>query len=419
MLDALPPPLPSKPDHKCGRGGQTFAVILSLGLGIFLADAIVSLLDDSLILLFDLHILTLIRGMLFSSALLVAILIYGLMGLTPVIPKRQFLPLTLFNLVANLAVVPFAIYFYGRIQQVAWGMSLCQVILGLGILYWVQGGLKFRWPLLAANQLEAWRFSWRNLIVFLLVNAFVLLPAIILYLVFGAALALDHFSDGFVALRPVGLTVQVRKYVRNDGKTIQLVPMSHVGEFDFYRTLSESFPTNSTILMEGVTDHKNLLTNHISYKRMATSLGVAEQHEEFAPRGKLVQADVDVEQFTASTIGFLNAAMLIHAKGLNAWTALELMRHSPPPHFEERLFEDLLGKRNRHLLEEIRARISQSEHITVPWGAAHMPEIAREIQKMGFRLVETQKHVAIRFRSTGHRNGNGRPGKGQDSQGPK
>jgi hypothetical protein len=393
-----------------------FAILLSLCLGLFLADAVVSLVDDSLILFCDIHILTVIRGILFFFAMLMAIVIYGLMGLTPMIPKRLFLPLTLFNPVAGLVAVPFLIYFYGRIQQIAWGVSFSQVILGLSILYWVQGGFKFRWPLVAENQLKARRFSWRNLSVFLLVNVFALLPALIVYFVLCAALAVDHFSEGFVALRPVGLTVQVRKYVRNDGKTIQLLPMTHIGEPDFYRKLSESFPTNSIILMEGVTDNRNLLTNKITYKRMARSLGVTEQQEEFKPRGELVQADVDVEQFATNTIGFLNLVMLIHSKGVDAETLLKVMQFSPP-HFEEQLFDDLLRKRNRRLMEEIHARLPQSENIIVPWGAAHMPEIAKEIQKSGFRLDETQEYVAIRFRSAGDKSKSA--GKGGDSGKPK
>jgi hypothetical protein len=136
---------------------------------------------------------------------------------------------------------------------------------------------------------------------------------------------------------------------------------------------------------------------------MATSLGVAEQQKEFKPRGELVRADVDVEQFATNTISFLNLVMLIHAQGVNAETVLKVMQFSPP-HFEEQLFDDLLRKRNRRVIEEIQARLSQSENIIVPWGAAHMPEIAKEIQKSGFRLDETREYVAIRFRSAGNEN---------------
>jgi len=393
------------------------AVLLSLCLGIFLTDAVVSLVDDSLILCFDVHVFTAIRGFLFFFAMLMAVVLYGLMGLTPMIPKRLFLPLALFSPVSGLIVVPMMIYFYGWIQQIAWGISCCQAILSLSILYWAQGGWKLRWPLMAESRLQERRFGWRNLFVFLSVNVFVLVPGVIGYLVYCTVLAVDHFSEGFVALRPDGLTVQARRYVRDDGKTIQLFPMSHVGETDFYQKLSKSFPTNSIILMEGVTDDRNLLTNKISYKRMAASLGVAEQQKEFRPRGELVRADVDVEQFATSTIDFLNAVMLVHATGLNAQTMLGLTQYSPPPHFDEHLFDDLLRKRNRRLLEEIKARLAQSEHITVPWGAAHMPEIAREIQKSGFRLIETQEFVAIRFRSAA--NANQSAGKGGASGQPK
>jgi len=402
LVAHAPPLLQPQPAPKSSAGRQMLAILLSVCLGLFLADAVVSLLDDSITLFFGTRLLAGLREMVCLLAMLMALVIYVLMGLTPMIPKRLFLPVTLFNPVAALAVVPLFIYFYSRIQQVAWVISLGQLLFGLNILYLVQGGYKLRWPLVPEKQLEARRFNWLNLCIFLLVNLFILLPAVIAYLVLCAALAVNHFSEGFLAVRPGGLTVQVRKYTRSDGKTIQLFPMSHIGEFDFYRKVAQSFPTNSIILMEGVTDDRNLLTNKITYKRMATSLGLAEQHEAFNPtQGEMVRADVDVEQFTANTIGLLNLAMLIHSKGVNAQTLLELLRFSPPPHYEEELLDDLLRKRNRHLLEEVQARLSQTEHIIIPWGVAHMPEIAAEIQKAGFHLDETREYVAIRFGSVG------------------
>lgn len=394
----LPPS--TQPNARPASVRPMLAILLSLGLGLFLADAVVSLVDESLIRLLDVHALSWLRVPLSLFTMLLALAIYGLMGLTPMIPKRVFLPLALFNPVATLVAIPALIYFYGRIHQIAWGIALCQVFLGLIILYRVQGGLKFCWPLVPAPQLADRRFSWRNLSGFLVVNVVVLLPAVLVYLGLCAVLAVNHFSEGFLALRPSGFTVQVRKYVRADGKTIQLVPMLHIGEPEFYQTLAQSFPTNALILMEGVTDNQNLLTNKITYERMAATLGVAEQHEEFKPRGELVRADVDVAQFTSNTLAGLNLVMLIHARGMTPETIIKLMQFSPP-HFEEQLFDDLLRKRNRHLLGEIQSRLLQSENLIVPWGAAHMPEIAQEIQKAGFRVDETQEYVAIRFRATG------------------
>ena len=127
-----------------------------------------------------------------------------------------------------------------------------------------------------------------------LVNAVILLPAVAAYLFVCATLAVGHFSEGFVALHPGGLSVQVRQYVRNDGKSVHLYPMAHVADRNFYQTISQSFPTNAIVLMEGVTDHQHLLTNHIAYTKMAATLGLSEQQKEFKPsEEQMERADVD------------------------------------------------------------------------------------------------------------------------------
>jgi hypothetical protein len=389
---------------------QLFAIVLSLCLGLFLADAFISLADASLILFCGLHVLSAISGLISILSVVVALGIYGLIGLTPMIPKRLFLPIPLFYLLSTLAVCPVIIYRYGWIHQVAWVISACQVILGLLILCWSLGGVKFHWPIVSIGQIGIRYFSWWNLSTFLLINIFVLLPAVIIYLFYCAITAVDHFSDGFMALRPGGFTVQVRKYVRNDGKTIELFPMSHIADASFYQQVSQTFPTNSIILMEGVTDNENLLTNKLSYKRMAKSLGLTEQKQEFNPtNGEIVPADVDVDQFSTNTIGLLNLVTLVHSKGLSAEILLQLVQYAPAPDFEKQLFDDLLTKRNRHLLGEIHSHLEQSDNIMVPWGVAHMPGIAKEIQKAGFHLDETHEYDVIRFHAIGNHDKNARP----------
>jgi hypothetical protein len=299
-----------------------------------------------------------------------------------------------------LLLIPLTIYFFSHALWLNWGASLFQVIVALAILSAVQGGLKWRWPLLPETWLRGRSFSWLNLGGFFLFNV-VLVPLVLAgYLFFCAATAMDHFTGGFLTLHPKGLVAKASKYVRNDGKTIQLYPMAHVADADFYANISASFPTNSLILMEGVTDDQHLLTNHISYKRMAKSLGLKEQKEEFKPtRGKVVPADIDVDQFTATTIQLLNQVMLIHAQGLNPQNLQELLQNPMTTETETTLFDDLLGKRNQHLLEQIRLRLAQTDYIIVPWGAAHMPTISAEIQKAGFHLVETKKYTVVRFGS--------------------
>ena len=213
-----------------------------------------------------------------------------------------------------------------------------------------------------------------------------------------------------MALHPAGFTVQVRKYVRNDGKTIELFPMSHVADAVFYQQVSQTFPTNSIILMEGVTDVNNLLTNKLSYKRMAKSLGLSEQKETFRPvRGERVRADVDVDQFSPATIDILNLITLVHAKGINPETLRQLLQFTPSPQIQDQLFDDLLWKRNQHLVGEIKSHLLLSDNIMVPWGVAHMPGIAKEIMKIGFRLDETHEYMVIRFRRAGNIGNTGKP----------
>jgi hypothetical protein len=388
---------PSNPKPRSAR--HLFAILLSVCLGLFLLDGVVSFTDDSLTLLGWLHPLSALRGLTSFFALLVVVGVYVLIGLTPMVPKRLFLPIPAFVLVTTLGVLPLAIYYFERLPLISWGLSACQVTVGLAILHVCQGKPVFRWPLVPVDRLGTRSFSWLNLSVFVLVNVLVLLPAIVFYVFLCTALTVGHFSDGFMALRPGGLSVQVRRYVRHDGKTIELFPMAHVADARFYHKVSQTFPTNSIILMEGVTDDKNLLTNKISYRRMAKSLGLSEQRQEFVPsRGEIVDADVDVDVFSRDTIDFLNLVMLVHARGLTPENLQKVMQYSPPAHLDEELINDLLRKRNQHVVEQIQSHLSESDNIMVPWGVAHMPGIAREIQKAGFRLDQSQEYTLIQFR---------------------
>jgi hypothetical protein len=393
--DATPPRVPGE----TRRWLEPFlSIILSLCLGSFLADAILSLADDTSVLVAGVHLLLTVRIIVFLFGLLLWVLVYFLMGITPMIPKRIFVPVTMFALAAQLISLPLYIYGHAHAQQVDWGMSLLELLVALAITYRVVGGFRFRWPLVSETQLVGRRFSWLNLYLFLPLSVLVIVPAVFVYLWVCAALAVDHFTDSFMALRPGGFTVQVRKYTRPDGKTITLVPMSHIGEPDFYRDLSQSFPTNALILMEGVTDNQNLLTNRITYKRAAKSLGLAEQQREFKPApDRIVRADVDIEEFSPTTIALLNVAMLFHSRGLTPETLPLLLQYSPPPRVEETLIDDLLRKRNRRLLREIQVQLRETDSLIVPWGVAHMPEISKEIEKSGFLLGDTREYVAIRF----------------------
>jgi hypothetical protein len=379
-------------------------VLLNLFLALFLADAVITFLDDLLTLLFGTHLLTGLSAIMFFLTFLSGSVVYLLIGITPLVPKRFFLPLALFLPLSILLTIPFLIYFYGPTQRSGLVISSAQVLLGLVIVIRLQRGSKFQGALVKENHLGHPGFSWLNLLGFGFVNCFVLLPLLVTYLFLCSSLVVHHFSEGFIELRPSGISVQVRKYVRDDGRTVELVPMSHIGETSFYRSLSQSFPTNALILMEGVTDEQQLLTNKISYQRMAKSLGLAEQQREFKPSHMhLVRADVDISEFRKSTIAFLNLVMLVHARGIKPENLMQLMTYSAPPEFQEQLFDDLLIKRNQHVVGELKKRLSDWDHLILPWGAAHMPGISHEVQKLGFHVAERKEYQAVTFHFFGRK----------------
>ena len=389
---------PGIPAAAPSAGSPLLAGFLSVFILLFLADGILSFADDSLILLKNAHALTNLRLLVGLAEFVATIVLYGLMALTPMIPKRLFLPLALFGPASLLLGIPFVIYHYEQAEWISWITSGVELLVGVGVFFLLRGRDKLGWPLVPLRYVTGPGFSWKNLIIFVLANGFVLLPLTLIYLFMCASMGINYYTDGFMKLHPGGFTMQARTYTRADGKTIQLFPMAHVAEADFYQNVEQTFPTNSIILMEGVTDEHNLLTNKISYKRMAQSLGLAEQHEKFVPqRGERVRADIDIDQFSTNTIALLNLVMMIHTRGVNAADVQTLVQYAPSPDFENQLFDDLLIKRNQHLLEEIRDKLPQTEYIVVPWGVAHMPGIAREIQKIGFHLQATRQYTVIRF----------------------
>ena len=149
-----PPPILPESKPKSGSGRHLLVILLNLFLALFLASGFVSLMDDSLVLLFGLHLLTVMSGILTFIAMLAAVLVYGLMGLTPVIPKRVFLPVTLFYVAGLLVSLLILIYTFDRAPQGDWVLSLCQVLLVMGLVWWLQGGVKFRWPIVEDKHRE-------------------------------------------------------------------------------------------------------------------------------------------------------------------------------------------------------------------------------------------------------------------------
>src|SRR4051812_19463483 len=89
---------------------QALAILLSLCLALFVADAILSFLDETLGALVGLHFLTPLRSFIALLALVSGLGVYVLIGLTPAIPKRLFLIVALFSPLGLLALIPCVIF---------------------------------------------------------------------------------------------------------------------------------------------------------------------------------------------------------------------------------------------------------------------------------------------------------------------
>ncbi len=392
MSRPLPPPLPAD------KGANSIlANLLSLALALFVTVGALGLLDDSLLLAGRTE-LSATRALMLLLTLPACALLYPLIALVPRIPKSTFLPVALFIPASMVAVLPLLVYFHKWHLWIGWTVSLAHVLLGIALVMRHRRGGRLSWPLVADPAPGKKGFRWGHFGMVTGAGVLFILPALVGGLLLSARLAVGHFSDGFVALGTKGVSMQARKYVRDDGRSVLLVPMSHVGEADFYRKLSGSFPDDAVVLMEGVSDRNGVIPPQRGYSKMAEAIGVAEQQEMFRPKGRLVAADLDMSEFSPATIELLKNAMLIHSKGINAETLPILMKPAPKG-LEKQLFDDILTKRNHHLLRVLHDHLPHAERIIVPWGAAHMPELAREIEKSGFRLDETTDYLAIRFGS--------------------
>jgi hypothetical protein len=402
MPPVLPPPPvippPPSPPSRPSLGRRLAVLVLNAFLGLFLTASVVSVLDDSCVLFLRSQALTMLSELLSSLAFLATILAYGLTGLTPMMPKRFVWPLAFVSMAAILGMMPVTIYHYQQVMRYDLAVSALEAGIVLAMFFWLRAGHgNFRfWA--TDQDLGPRVFSWRNLGFFVALNLLLLAPLSALYVAECASLAVSHLTDGFVALRPAGLVLQARRYTRSDGKTILLFPMSHIAESSFYQSVAQSVSSNSVVLLEGVTDNKHLLAHHITYERAAKSLHLAEQHEDFKlDQGVLLPADVDVSVFSTNTISLLNVVMLMHAEGVNPHTLSLLMSYAPSPDVEQELINDLLLKRNQHVLNVLFERLPEANSFVIPWGAAHMAGLASAIQKAGFHLVESRDYVSIRF----------------------
>ncbi len=208
-------------------------------------------------------------------------------------------------------------------------------------------------------------------------------------------------TGGFLGLEGTNVTSIERVYEKN-GKTLHLIPMVHIGDEEFYKEISKVDGKVKTLfLLEGVSDRDKLLQN-LDYGNFAKGAGLDLQKDHFNPTVpeefkhniSIMMADIDVNQFKPETRDFLKKVF----DQMNKKSFFEVMYMSSDKFSAKEsaaLIVDLVQKRNAKVLSELKTNEKNFQEIYIPWGAAHMPEIERDILRDGYRPVSSKYRTVI------------------------
>lgn len=387
---------------------------------LFLSDAALSLTDELLqVASSPMPALTEIRFFVAYAVITLSMIFYACLGIDRRLPKRVFLPLTLFASWSALAMWPLS----GFVAREAFGLtaSISQVVIGAIAIILLRslGGRN----LLTEEQFQAPMFSLRNTLGFTAINL-LLTPFVLIYT--GLAVTsyyLEEQTAGFLRLSPVGVHMTERSY-HLAKKEIRLAGMMHIGKEEYYEDLAKSIPTEGTIILaEGVTDQDRLLESQFNYSKLAgligltsqdkmrlngnavelDGLGVAGQVIREPGKPDIANADIDLNRFEPKTIEFLNALgrSLFGDKPLaeglvdyNLWIEENMSEEGLA-----RVMTDILDKRNDAVIAGMVQTLKRYDTIIIPWGAMHMPAIEAAVLEQGFAPGKAQERLSLDFRT--------------------
>jgi hypothetical protein len=239
--------------------------------------------------------------------------------------------------------------------------------------------------------------------------------ALVLGLAGCAVLVAERATGGFVGFGTGGVSFDERRYRRGDREVV-LVGMSHVGRKGVYEALlRQDDRTPTVVLAEGVTDANGLLPGTRHLEPLAADLGLDLQPnvEEMmgaapdTPAGagdaiEIEHADVDVSAFRPSTLELLRLAFRLAAEPADAEARAELEALLGRPDAAEAyrgFLDDVLEKRNAHVLERIDAALERRPRAVVPWGALHLAGIEAGLFERGFVLASSEPRSFLPYRA--------------------
>lgn len=368
-------------------------------------DACLSMLEEGFRLATGSAQLGPLRNLVAEIVVVAAVLGLPMLALTPKLPLSVFLPLIVSVLWFLIGAPPVASLVGGE----GFGLVVCGVQLAFAATAFLRirslnGGTGW---LFRANGFEGPLFSPRYALVFAAALVVLAVPAGLLSLAHLATSAIENQTAGFVVFDSDGVALGDRRYVLGD-REIRLVGMMHLGEADAYRDIFTSFSRESTVVLaEGVSDLGGAMSDPLSYEGVARALGLEQQQYvteyltespgEAPPRWPEVRhADLDVSDFSPDTIEALERIGRVWASDTPVLAFFQLVRRAEEePELWSSLVEDILNRRNEHLVAAMDSSLDEYERIVVPWGALHLPAIEHAVHERGFEQVSSEYHRLI------------------------
>ena len=366
------------------KRGSGIGIVFNAYLLCFLTDGVLSLAYPAL---GDVpHTLAGFASMLL--AMLAIIIISSFRNL----PWRPLLIPLLFSLWGGCLFLPLPVFV--GIKPLLFATASVQCLIGIGTLLHLRkasGGESF---LYREQHWAECKFSLSRTLGAAAIKLLVLLPLLVVYLVWSGQLMVTKISRGFIQIDATGLYTEARDYEK-DGRVIHLLPTVHIATPAFYDTLMASLPQSDLVVLpEGVTDKKNLMKAHLDYSVAADSVGLQTQPNLVGKRKEpaVRPCDADVSDFSPPTLAVLNgvAGALQSAGSGDTLGALQALSSLDDKNTAT-IIEDIIETRNAKVIAGIHQVLQQYAHIAVPWGAAHMPGLEREILKMDFRKTEARR----------------------------
>ena len=379
-----------------------FHLIGNAFLVLFALDGCLSLTDDVL----SLQDVTALRG--FRNALALGVLFYGVL-IALLVPATIHLPLRVFGpplammVWWSLGAVPLGLWIE---EPLALRLTLASAQLAGALAAFaivrttLPGG---RW-LLAAAPPGDWGF--RTGRAFAIAASFgfgVALLALSSALLNGVA-ALESWTGDFIDIDGEGIHMVDRVYEK-DGHQIRLIGMMHIGNEDAYERIFESFAAEGTLVLEeGISDEQDVLTDRAPYDAFSEPLGLARQDdaaaylEEDVEWPKLRRSDVDASTFRPETLAYLaglaEASEALRDRDFDRVLAILRRPEMQAPKVAI-LLEDVVTRRDEHILRALEEARAEYPIVVVPWGALHQRALSRQVASWGYAQRSEQRHLAL------------------------